>query len=513
MVRVPRGGDDRWIGYRLVSEDDRPLEGPWDGEPVFGDVCVPGRGTVPNLAFFSCNGVSEERHYHALDRPERLWENLLGRHRELKDDDESGFHLLVGGGDQVYADELWAREPLSVLRERGHREIAETDPAEVARKAGIGDDAGALRQTLVGQYVDLYLAHWTRPHMREAFARIPGVFTWDDHDIKDGWGSRPGQRQESSVYRMLFDAAERSFRAFQLGGDDRPHVFGGGDHHLQRLAFDEQDHAMTLLVLDVRSGRTRDRVLSDAQWDHLLEALKTDVPASGEEGAPDETSGDEAEPEGRPRHLVLVSSIPLVHLRFPMEGSPFNAFDLTDDLIDQWEHPNHRGERARLLMRLLDHGRRAGCRVTVLSGDVHVGAHGRIVSDDPDHVPRLRSEDGRPPPDTRAIIHQVTSSAIGHPPPSWLRWKGMRAVAAESDDRIADHVEAGMVDVTSSRSYIRARNWLSVRFDGPERVRDEGRSRMWCQWFREEGDPTEEVKVSPVREALVISARDREPAD
>lgn len=88
----------------------------------------------------------------------------------------------------------------------------------------------------------------------------------------------------------------------------------------------------------------------------------------------------------------------------------------------------------------------------------------------------------------------------------------MRAIAAESGDRIADQVEAGMEDVTSSRSYIRARNWLSARFDGPARAREEGATRLWCQWFREKGDPTEDVGWAPVEEALVVSAQAGDPA-
>lgn len=276
-VELPRGHDDRWIEYQLVAEESETLNGPWNGEPLFDDVCVPGQGALPNLAFFSCNGVSSEKDYHRLDYPQRMWSSLVDRHRELRNGDERGFHLLVGGGDQVYADELWTRKPLSFVRERSHEEVANTDPAELADRAELDPSLEGFRERLLEQYLSLYVEHWTRPHMREAFARIPVVFTWDDHDIMDGWGSRPGTRQESPIYRSVFEAAEEAFQAFQLGGDGLSHCVGEESHYLQKMTFREPEHELTLVVLDVRSGRTRNRVMSDQQWDDLIRVLEEET--------------------------------------------------------------------------------------------------------------------------------------------------------------------------------------------------------------------------------------------
>src|SRR3546814_20870983 len=47
-------------------------------------------------------------------------------------------------------------------------------------------------------------------------ASIPSIMMWDDHDLIDGWGSYPDDRQECDVYqKTIWPAAERAFRTFQ----------------------------------------------------------------------------------------------------------------------------------------------------------------------------------------------------------------------------------------------------------------------------------------------------------
>jgi hypothetical protein len=50
--------------------------------------CVPARGTAPRLAAFSCN-------HEVVNRPS-LWNGVLAQH------ESQPFHVLVGGGDQIY---------------------------------------------------------------------------------------------------------------------------------------------------------------------------------------------------------------------------------------------------------------------------------------------------------------------------------------------------------------------------------------------------------------------------
>src|SRR3546814_10254983 len=63
---------------------------------------------------------------------------------------------------------------------------------------------------------DLYVSRWSQPEVRPMLASIPSIMMWDDHDLIDGWGSYPDDRQECDVYeKTIWTASERAFRAFQ----------------------------------------------------------------------------------------------------------------------------------------------------------------------------------------------------------------------------------------------------------------------------------------------------------
>jgi hypothetical protein len=71
--------------------------------------------------------------------------------------------------------------------------------------------------------------------------------------------------------------------------------------------------------------------------------------------------------KGPRRYLLVVSAIPVVFMRFsPLEEGLGAWADLDDDVRDQWESVQHRGERAALIMNLLAHAQRARCRIPIL---------------------------------------------------------------------------------------------------------------------------------------------------
>jgi len=81
--------------------------------------------------------------------------------------------------------------------------------------------------------------------------------------------------------------------------------------------------------------------------------------------------------------------------------------ELEDDLRNHWTGVPHGQERLRLIYRLLGFARRKGCRVTLLSGDVHVGAGG-IVKSERQAVNDCGAN----------AINQLASSCIEHHPAS-----------------------------------------------------------------------------------------------
>lgn len=47
-----------------------------------------------------------------------------------------------------------------------------------------------------------YCEHFSTPEWAAALASIPFHFSWDDHDIFDGWGSYPDYLQKSAVFQV-----------------------------------------------------------------------------------------------------------------------------------------------------------------------------------------------------------------------------------------------------------------------------------------------------------------------
>jgi hypothetical protein len=163
------------------------------------------------------------------------------------------------------------------------------------------------------------------------------------------------------------------------------------------------------------------------------------------------------------------------------------AQDIEDDLLDQWEHPSHEGERARLIMTLLAFQKAANTQVTVLSGDVHVAAHGRIVSIQAAHRHGSHEE--------QAVMHQVTSSGIVHPPPSALEFAVIEGFGTEGRHHVSDGVYTELVALDSQQARLRVRNFVSVAFDEPQGHRDAGR--LWAEWIVEDRRPRAQLVVSP----------------
>ena len=354
-------------------------------------------------------------------------------------DNPSGIHVLLGGGDQVYADSLKVLEELDALSSRELRRLR---------------SSAARRTRALREYLDLYTDRWSQPEVAAMLAVVPTAFTWDDHDIFDGWGSHGSRVQENEAYLDVFDAARAAFRALQLGGDPSGRVpallMAGSDRAAGPFAQTVRLHAgadvVDLLLLDSRTDRTQSRVFSDVHWEQIRDYMH----------AP---SGSDV----TRRHLLVVTSIPVVYLRFRAVGWILRNLvpgvqEIEDDLLDQWEHPAHLDERARLILSLLQHQQASGCRVTILSGDVHAGALGRIESTRIDH----RLANSIQP----ARITQITSSGIVHPSPSSWQRTALELLGAEGPDEVASGVTTTLMPVDSETDRLWSRNFLLVDVDG-----------------------------------------------
>jgi hypothetical protein len=404
-----------------------------EGDAGRWEVSVPGRGQPPRIAYASCNGFSMPGAMKTIAEKNALWEQIARRQAEAP------FHLLLMGGDQIYADRVW--DVIPALRRfneapRSQRITMQPEPN--------------LRQDLERFYVETYRQRFTPSGVAAALASTPSIMMWDDHDIFDGWGSYSDEEQASPVFRTVFAAARTCFALFQLQSDPAaapaPPVLPdqGGFNALFRLG------DLGVLVLDLRSERSRRQILAPPTWERVFAAL------DGAHGL---------------RHLLVMSSIPVVHpdlsfIERALEILPGNQ-GIEDDLHDQWVSYNHRTERLRLIHRLLDFADAQGTRVTIVSGDVHVAALG-VVESVRRPVRWLNAN----------VINQLTSSAVVHPPPPSVVRHFLERMGDETAE-IDRGISAKMLQFPgTSYRFVAARNWLSLEPD------DSGR--IWANWHVED---------------------------
>jgi hypothetical protein len=361
------------------------------------------------LAFTACNGSEQGNTWESLKARNERWLHLAAVHAERP------FHLLLQGGDQLYADQIWHDVPALAAWKRlawWRRRKAGFSPATAA---AVADD-----------YFERYWWLWSQPQLAPVLATIPSLMMWDDHDIFDGWGSWSEKWQRCPVFQGIWTAARENFALFQLGArpDDLPDGFS--DRRGDQFGWAYRIGDVGIVAPDLRSERSRDRVMGNAGWSAFVAAL---------EGMKD------------CRHVLLLSSMPLVTCDLRVLERLFDLLPghqtWQDDLVDQWPSRAHGAEWTRLLRALTAFSATNGACVTSLSGEVHLGALGLIESRE-----------------TR--IYQLTSSGIVHPPPpehavQVLEWIGAR------NTTLAPDLSARLLPLPGrSRRFLRARNWLEL---------------------------------------------------
>ncbi len=449
-----RGGPDGMTAYRYLfaaSLEDRERALDYDIGGQRYRVAVPARNLAPRMAYGSCNGFSSPKAMNSVKNKDRnkLWQMMAARHGG------SPYHLLLLGGDQVYADSMWeSTRHMKAWHELGWA-VANAAPATPEIQAELRDF-----------YFRLYVARWSQPMVREMLAVIPTIMMWDDHDIIDGWGSYPRERQQCPVFQALKDAAAEAFKTFQqhLAPTEPTSAIAPANG----FTFGHVIANTAILAIDMRFERTEKQVLSEAHWNLVYGWLNGIAP---------EGHGIE--------HLVLMSSIPVVYPDFDLIERILGFWpgqqELEDDLRDHWNSRPHKGERVRLIHRLLTYAKDKNIRPTILSGDVHVAALGLIESD--------RDNGGS----GESVINQFISSGIVHPAPPGLMLFALRHLFDNSYE-IDRGIIARMTEFPGTQHrFIGQRNFLSLEPDPVPK-----KARIWANWIVEgEEDPFVKV-VHPI---------------
>ena len=368
-------------------------------------------------AYVSCNGSERDRpHLAILPGRNSMWEHLYQVHQQKP------FHVLLHGGDQIYADGIWSE----IEELKSWLELPRSKQLTYVLK----EETIAL---IRAYYFNCYMHHWSQAHIKDAMAHIPSFMMWDDHDIFDGYGSWGETYQSCPVYQAIFNVAREAFLLFQRGTKDQY-------RKMQLNQFFSYDDCL-FIAPDLRSERTLNQVLSSHSWQWLEDIFKQNT---------------------HKKNVVLMSSVPLATSHFSMldpilTGFPsfiaeklprhLNPKRFADDIHDQWRVKAHRDEWYKMLNLLLNRVEQNQQKIAVLSGEIHLGARSTIK---------------RGP----YTVMQYIASAISHPPAHpFIAWaceflsKDRQDLRGHIDIRMEKLFERGL------KRYLRARNWLALEID------------------------------------------------
>ncbi|KAK4499069.1 hypothetical protein PRZ48_009581 [Zasmidium cellare] len=408
---------------------------------------VPARGETMNIMFHSCNGFSLSVDSKNFSGPDPLWRDVLNRHQSHP------FHVMIGGGDQVYNDAAMRDTEL-------FREWLQTKNPDHKHGA---DFSPEMQEELEQFYLDRYAMWFSQGLFSMANSQIPMVNIWDDHDIIDGYGSYPHHFMSTNVFTGLGAVAFKYYMLFQhqslvaenerdepswlLGKSPGPYI-----NELSRNIFMSLGDKVKFLGLDCRTERMRDEILSQSTYDTIFDRCRAEII------------------QGETKHLIVLLGVPIAYPRLNfleniltsrmmdpikaigrtgMLGGFVNKFDggveILDDLDDHWTAKHHKAERNWFIQELQELAAEKSVRITILGGDVHLGAIGQFYTSKKLGVAKDK--------DHRYMPNVISSAIVNTPPPTMMadvlnRRNKVHHLDAETDE---DMIPMFSHDVDGSR--------------------------------------------------------------
>lgn len=407
---------------------------------------IPAASQSMRIMFHSCNGFSVGTDVDAWSGP-ALWNDVLRMHQQKP------FHVMLGGGDQIYNDGVRVDGPLKPWTAISNPHKRRDYPFDEKMRADCDE-----------YYFKNYVKWYGQPPFSTANGQIPQVNIWDDHDIIDGFGSYTDHFMKCAVFRGIGGVAHKYYLLFQHHLAPPKSTFttdaakttnvaatGAGTTpadpvQLQNtfvMTNDEGDPSyiigprpgpyveersrniycqlgarIAFAGIDARTERTRHQINYPETYKMLFDRLDKEFSANKEL-----------------KHLILLLGVPIAYprliwlenilqspliapikflnKRFGLAGSFFNQFDgkvdLLDDLDDHYTARQHKTERRELIQMLQNFSKKFSARVTILGGDVHLAAIGRFYSKPKLQIPAEQ--------DWRYIPNIISSAITNKPPP------------------------------------------------------------------------------------------------
>ena len=253
---------------------------------------VPARDQSMNIMFHSCNGFSMSVNPDDLSGPDPMWRDVLNTHQTQP------FHVMLGGGDQIYNDCLIGQSALFnewlEIRNPLHKRKALFTPH--------------MQDQLESLYLERYCTWFSQGLFGLANSQIPMVNMWDDHDISDGYGSYPHMEQNCPAFSGLGAVAFKYYMLFQQQSlptemeEDEPswllgHKPGPYIRELSRSLYMSLGSKVALLAVDARTERTETEVVSEDTWKIMMDRCYDEIKS------------------GATEHLLVLLGVPIAYPR------------------------------------------------------------------------------------------------------------------------------------------------------------------------------------------------------
>ncbi|KAI9662865.1 MAG: hypothetical protein M1821_007912 [Bathelium mastoideum] len=419
-LEIELGSEQARIAYRI---NRGPAIGFW----------VPARGQSMNVMFHSCNGFSLSVDPNHFSGPDPLWRDVLNSHQTRP------FHVMIGGGDQIYNDRATRDTALFqdwlTIKNPEHKHSAQF--------------TAEMQDELEDFYLNRYAMWFSQGLFGMANSQIPMINVWDDHDIID---------HQSVVSETQMDEP-----SWILGASPGPYI-----NELSRSIFMFLGRSVAFLGLDCRTERMRDCILSEESYDLAFERCKREII------------------KGETKHLIVLLGVPIAYPRLNflenvltsramdpikaigrtgMLGGFVNKFDggveILDDLDDHWTAKHHKQERNWFVQELQELAAARSVRVTILGGDVHLAAIGQFYSNKKLGIPKDR--------DHRYMPNIISSAIVNTPPPNVMAdvLNRRNKVHHLDEDTDEDMIPMFLHDVDGTNRnnthLLPRRNWCSLR--------------------------------------------------
>ncbi|KAF3185017.1 hypothetical protein TWF788_004844 [Orbilia oligospora] len=403
-LEIELGAEEQRIAYRINN----------GGLLAF---YVPAANQTMNIMFHSCNGFSMAVDPNKFCGPDPLWRDVLRNHYKRP------FHVMLGGGDQLYNDCVSVQSPkFKAWLAIKDQHVKDNTPFD-----------HEFQEELETFYLNRYCLWFSQGLYGVATTTIPSANCYDDHDIIDGFGSYPEAFNGCPVFAGLGTVAFKYYMLFQhhttvsegepiepswvLGAQPGPYI-----REPSRSTFMFLGRRVAFMALDCRTERTRDLLLTNETYTRIFQRLEQEII------------------QGQTKHLIILLGVPIAYPRLvwleniltsslmdPIKyiaskrtdgtlNGFLNKFDggveLLDDMMDHWTARGHKRERNWLILELQKLAAAKDCRVTFLGGDVHLGTFGHFISRSGLKIPKVN--------DFRYMVNVVSSAIVNTPPPNAL---------------------------------------------------------------------------------------------